>query len=94
MDAYFVASALPIMIEQKAGSIVNVSGTVSQLAELMSPGIASVMKETGAVQQLTTRGMTLMEDRKFDEAIAELGKAVTLARHNLYAPTALTRPCQ
>jgi len=64
---------------------VNVSGTVSQLAELMSPGIASVMKETGAVQQLTTRGMTLMEDRKFDEAIAELGKAVTLARHNLYA---------
>ena len=50
---------------------------------LLPPGL---QHKVGDVQDLIARGIALSQQNQLDGAIAEFGKAVTLARHNLNAP--------
>ncbi len=50
---------------------------------LLPPG---VQHKVGDVQELFARGLALSQQNQLDAAVAEFGKAVTLARHNLNAP--------
>jgi tetratricopeptide (TPR) repeat protein len=51
-------------------------------ALLLPPGL---QHKVGDVQELFARGLALGQQNQLDAAVAEFGKAVTLARHNLYA---------
>jgi tetratricopeptide (TPR) repeat protein len=80
------AAGQPIEIPGAAGAALGSHEGLAQrlLAEMLLP--PGVQHKVGDVQSLLMRGIALSQQNQLDGAIAEFGKAVTLARHNLYAP--------
>ena len=78
--------AQAIQIPGAAGSPGESHETLAHrlLAEMLIP--PSVQHMVGDVQELFARGRALSQQNQLDAAVTEFGKAVTLARHNFYAP--------